>query len=415
MTRPVVYLHIGAMKTGTTFLQHLLMANREGLRNAGVDFAGARWADQVAAVQDVLSLGGKDPFIRSAARDAWPALVHQLTTTSAPVALVSMEFLSFARAGQVARIRRDLADCDVHVILTVRDAQLTIPAQWQTSVGRGATETWPEFLVGVRRAMRPTWPLPALLGDNVVREFRRAQDIPRMLRTWQRLVPPERLHVVTVPGSRGDPMELWHRFCTAAGMDPALATEPPGTENRSLGYASAELVRRLNVGVSGRVLQWEYNRTLKRQVTEGALSRRRGQETRATLDAATRRAALDWNAHTLRALRQSGAHLVGDEADLPVTPAATHLDPEPTPEPTDAELFAAARAAAEPLVRLVRRRRRRLAALTGTDAGPTVRAPGWIVSGSPADLDLAVEGLTALAVEACQLAGEIARRTSGPS
>jgi len=411
VTRPVVFLHIGAMKTGTTFLQHLLMANRDGLRDAGFDFAGARWADQVAAVQDVLHLGGTDPFIRASARDAWPALVRELTTTSAPIALVSMEFLSFARGRQVARIGRDLADCDVHVILTVRDAQLTIPAQWQTSVGRGATETWPEFLVGVRRAMRPTWPLRALLGDNVIREFRRAQDIPRMLRTWQRVVPPERLHVVTVPGSRSDPMALWQRFCTAVGMDPALATEPPDTANPSLGYASAELVRRLNVGVSGRVLQWEYNRTLKRQVTEGTLSLRRGQETRATLDDATRQAALDWNAHTLRVLRQSGAHLVGDEADLPVTTAASQHHPETTPAPTDAELFAAAQAAAEPLVRMVRRRRRRLATLTGTDSSAPVRAPGWVAAGSHADLDLAVGDLTALAVEACQLAGEVARRS----
>ena len=412
MTRPVVVLHIGAMKTGTTFLQHLLMANREGLRDAGVEFAGARWADQVAAVQDVLGLGGTDPFIRAAARDAWPALVRELTTTSAPIALVSMEFLSFARGRQVSRIRRDLADYDVHVILTVRDAQLTIPAQWQTSVGRGATDTWPEFLVGVRRAMGPAWPVRALLGDDVIREFRRAQDIPRMLRTWQRVVPPERLHVVTVPGPRSDPMELWQRFCTAVGINPAVATEPPDTANPSLGYASAELVRRLNVGVSGRVLQWEYNRTLKRQVTEGTLSLRRRQETRATLDAATRQAALDWNAHTLRALRRCGAHLVGDEADLPVTPVAEHLDRDPTPEPTDAELFAAAQAAAEPLVRMVRRRRRRLAALTGTDSSAPVRAPGWVASDGPADLDLAVEDLTALAVEACQLAGEIARRSS---
>jgi len=263
----------------------------------------------------------------------------------------------------------------------------------------------------VRRAMGRTWLVRALLGDRVVREFRRSQDIPRMLRAWQRLVPPERLHVVTVPGSRGDPMELWHRFCAAVGMDPALATEPPDAANPSLGYASAELVRRLNVGVSGRVLQWEYNRTLKRQVTEGTLSLRRGQEGRATLDAATRQAALDWNAHTLRAVRHSGAHLVGDEADLPVAPAA-HIHPEPTPAPTHAELFAAAQAAAEPLVRLVRRRRRRLATLTGTDAGRPVRAPGWVASGSPADLDTAVESLTALAVEACRLAGEIARRSS---
>ena len=38
--KPVVFLHIGAMKTGTTFLQQLMSANKEDLLKAGFLFPG---------------------------------------------------------------------------------------------------------------------------------------------------------------------------------------------------------------------------------------------------------------------------------------------------------------------------------------------------------------------------------------
>ena len=39
-SEPVVFLHIGAMKTGTTFLQQLMSANKEDLLKAGFLFPG---------------------------------------------------------------------------------------------------------------------------------------------------------------------------------------------------------------------------------------------------------------------------------------------------------------------------------------------------------------------------------------
>ena len=43
---PVVFLHIGAMKTGTTYLQQVLIQNKEALADHGYLFPGARWGDQ---------------------------------------------------------------------------------------------------------------------------------------------------------------------------------------------------------------------------------------------------------------------------------------------------------------------------------------------------------------------------------
>ena len=51
--RPRVYLHIGAMKTGTTLLQRLMVANLQSLADAGYLFPGDTWADQ-SRVRDMM-------------------------------------------------------------------------------------------------------------------------------------------------------------------------------------------------------------------------------------------------------------------------------------------------------------------------------------------------------------------------
>ena len=45
-----------------------------------------------------------------------------------------------------------LGSAEVHVVITVRDAAATIPAQWQTAVRNGSTLRWEDFRRGVRRA-----------------------------------------------------------------------------------------------------------------------------------------------------------------------------------------------------------------------------------------------------------------------
>src|SRR3712207_473857 len=119
--RPVVYLHIGGMKTGTTYLQNLMFANREELREDGLVLPGARWSRQVRGAQDVLRLGRRDPHVRRQARGVWEQLLAEAWDEKASAAVISVEFLSFAGRRGVARVMESLAGADVRVILTVRD------------------------------------------------------------------------------------------------------------------------------------------------------------------------------------------------------------------------------------------------------------------------------------------------------
>ena len=405
VSRPVLYLHVGLMKTGTTYLQGVLDLNREALAAERVNFVGETWSRQVRAAQDLLHLDQHDPQIAALSAGAWDALLADVRSRPGIANVVSMEFLSFARRRSVAQLARDLAGIDTHVIITVRDTAATIPAQWQTSITSGSTHTWADFQDGVQHAVRPWWPAYAV-RDSAVREFRRTQDVARVLEVWRRVVPADHLHVITVPLDRRDPELLWRRFSEVIGVDPGAATEPPTDSNPSLGHASSELVRRLNL-VLADVKPWDYNRTVKVPLASSILAARRREEHRPGLDAATAAVAREWNGRTREVIERSGARVVGDLDDLPAAePRTATTSGEPTPR----EVLDAGATAWHGLVELIERRRRRVARLMGANRPDPLapRAPGWLERGGrDADLDGAVRDLSRLARTSIQLRRDI--------
>ncbi len=76
--RPVVWLHIGAMKTGTTYLQQLMYANRAALGEAGLFLPGERWGSQVRAVQEVMHLDRTDRTCGASPRVPGKTLLERL-------------------------------------------------------------------------------------------------------------------------------------------------------------------------------------------------------------------------------------------------------------------------------------------------------------------------------------------------
>jgi len=126
----------------------------------------------------------------------------------------------------------DLAGHEVHVIYSARDLGRQLPAAWQESIKQGRKWPFKRFLTKVERGQ--TW-------------FFNAMDLPTVLSRWGAKIPPERVHVVTVPHDRGpNGDELWLRFCRAFSIDPAWAPLDSERDNRSLGIAETSLLRKLN-------------------------------------------------------------------------------------------------------------------------------------------------------------------------
>lgn len=320
MARPdrVVYLHIGAPKTGTTYIQDRLTLNGarlqthdvllpSGPRNIGADLFHFRAA---------LDLLGQDWGGRPGhAQGYWDALARRVRRTRG-TAIISHEILAPAGPDKVARAMNDLAGSEVHIVYSVRDLARQLPAAWQESIKQGRRWTFNRFLDAVEDGS--AW-------------FFHAFHVPRVLSSWGRNLPPERVHVVTVPRSGNrDPDLLWRRFCEAFSIEPEWAPLDSVRTNRSLGIAETQLIRHLNRRMDRRVRhEAEYDQLIRDLLAEDHLHDHGSPRVLLPPDRfewAEQQSQLwvDW-------IEGSGVHLIGDTAELrPLRPPdeAGWVDPD---------------------------------------------------------------------------------------
>jgi hypothetical protein len=306
-----VYLHIGAPKTGTTYLQDRLAVNAKSLAAHDVHFpTGSPLVSpglfQFRAALDLLGQdwGGAPGH----AEGSWDGLVRKVRRRSGTV-VVSHEILAPAAPGQVARAMRDLAGSDIHVVYSARDLGRQLPAAWQESIKQGRRWSYARFLDRVEK--HRTW-------------FYRAFDVPRVLGTWGAGLPPENVHVVTVPHTTAQDKHgdlLWLRMCEVLGIDPDWAPLDSDRSNRSLGVAETQVIRQLNRRMD-RAARREssYDALIRDMLAQGELVKRESAAVKLPPDR------FDWaeeqTERWIEWIEGSGVHVVGDLEELrPVRPA----------------------------------------------------------------------------------------------
>jgi hypothetical protein len=232
-------------------------------------------------------------------------MVRRVRRSSGTV-IISHEILAPARSEYIDRLKSDLGalgDTEIHVVYSARDLARQVPAGWQESVKQGRTWKYGRYLTKVRSG-RP-W-------------FARAFDLPTVLTQWGAGLPPERVHVVTVPQPetvQTEPDLLWHRFCTAFGIDPAWAPLDSERINASLGSAETQVLRQLNERI-GRATRSHpgYDALILGMLADETFSGARSRPILLPpkfLPWATERAEtwVEW-------LEQSGVDVIGDVAEL---------------------------------------------------------------------------------------------------
>jgi hypothetical protein len=326
----VVHLHIGAPKTGTTYVQDRLRHNRAALATHGVHVPFGMTDSMFEAAIDLLGErhGGQD------GRGEWDSLMARVRRCDGAV-VVSQEILAAADRRQVERAMAGLRGAEVHVVYTARDLARQIPAAWQEGLKHQDVRSFATFLEAVRVAPRTDSPM----------RFWQVQSLPDVLLRWSRDLTPWRIHLVTVPAAEDSAPrdELWQRFSKALGIDPAWAPEHAVRENVSLGVAEAALVRRVNqrLRASGGLEREQHVRLVRELVVRQTLVHRPNVP-RVTLPPD----AYDWVEEVaeewIQWVESSGIHVVGDLRDLrPVRPTDEGPRGDPDRPPPAAVLDAA--------------------------------------------------------------------------
>ena len=339
---PRIYLHVGEPKTGTTFLQDALWANRARLAARGLQLPGYSDRDHSRASRDLRETPRPASDPADPWTGEWDVLAGQALRARGR-AVISNEVLAAASPQQADRAVRSLLRAEVHVVVTVRNFAALLPAEWQEAVKcRGTTgwEAWLDAVIAAEGAAdrrRRSW-------------FWRVHDTLAILDMWSRHIPPDQVHVVTVPHQ--DPGNLlWTRFTAAMDVGPGGCDVTGGRRNSSLGYAESEFLRRMNEGLPAEIPDWFYAREIKQILAHGALRER---PRHARLELPPRHAA--WAAEQaeilLAGLRDAKYHIIGDLADLrPAGGAGPHASPasqsgdQPAAGPAEQQLEAAVQAA----------------------------------------------------------------------
>jgi hypothetical protein len=355
--RPTVYLHIGAPKTGTTYLQNVLHANRPALRSAGLLYPGTQhahfWASQ--DLRGARFHGATDAHVPG----AWSRLVKEVARWPAR-SLIDHESLAAVPRAVIDRALADLDFADVHIVITARDLARQLPASWQERVKNGNTGSYRAFLDAVRDdRRRPSRP---------ARHFWAAQNIPGVLARWGHDLPADRVHVVTVPPPGAPRGLLWRRFAGLLGLDPDAYRTAVPTDNTSLGAAEAAVLREFNASIGDLELPWPAYAGVFKQRLAPALARRGGAAIELPQDDFAW--AVERSQRMVDELQQAGYDVIGDLAELVPTARPTGLDPDAVPGD---ERAAAALAGMVSLVDLVADSRVARTAVRRSRRGPLTR------------------------------------------
>ncbi|MBF4163710.1 serine/threonine-protein kinase [Nocardioides acrostichi] len=314
-----VLLHVGTPKTGTSQLQEVLFRNREALAEHGISYPAERFDAHFLAALDLMALpwGG----LETEAIGCWDALAQQVREHRG-TAIISHEILATASRSQVGRALESLghgSGAEVHVVVSARDLVRQIPAEWQENVKHRSTISFERFLAQLRDPAREA---------RIASWFWGVQELPDVLDRWAHELPPEHVHVVTVPPPGGDAGELWRRFEHTFGLTGLELDLDVAKANPSLGVPETALLRRLNQQVNPVLAPPDYRPLVRELLAHQTLSAR-SRSPRLALPPDVHPWAVELSASWIAELRRRGYDVVGDLDDLLGPPAPEHwADPD---------------------------------------------------------------------------------------
>lgn len=219
-----VYLHIGAPKSGTTFLQTMLWSNKELLRRSGVLLPGEK-----RTLHNSVAAWARSESPSRAKNGDWARARREIADWPGD-ALISCEWFTMVPDHLIGRLIDGLQPSEVHVVFTARSYARTVPAAWQERLKLGDAIDLDDMIGSLEAGDDERWSWATL-------------DPARVLSRWGEHVPDERIHLVTVPPSGTPSSVLWTRMAQACRL-PEEGLSLDGTfANESLTAEAARLMQ----------------------------------------------------------------------------------------------------------------------------------------------------------------------------
>ncbi|MBA2444609.1 MAG: hypothetical protein H0V49_04685 [Nocardioidaceae bacterium] len=342
-----VFFHVGAPKTGTTYLQNVLFANRDTLAKEGVLYP---YADAGQSFRSMLDFrdstwAGSRP---GQFAGEWDAVAGRTRDWKGHTVIISNELLGGSSPDRIAAGVASVRPAEVHVIFSARDFARQLVSDWQEHIKHKHTVTLEKF---VDDLVELGLDAPEPFGEL----FWGMHDAAHVLKLWETVVPPADIHVVTVPHPGAPVDTLWRRFCSVTGLDPDRYESESAPANPSMGVAETELVRRMNLEVRGMSVEI-YDPLVRRLLAGDILG---GQSPKLMLPTSRMDWACQRSRQLIEGLREAGYAVEGDLEELMPRPAdhAAYISPT---EQSDADLGDAAVRASTGLLRHSGRQRRRI-------------------------------------------------------
>ncbi|WP_235737958.1 hypothetical protein [Nocardioides alcanivorans] len=227
-----VYLHIGLLKTATTFLQEALWVHKQALGERGLLVPGRHRRRHLISSLDLR----EDPKLARRSGDVaqpWQDLVDEIQQWAGPTAVISHEFFAPAAVPHIRRALESFPGSELHVVITARVLTELAPSLWQEWVKNGGKLDIDTYLEPGEPDPHDEWGWAAF-------------DLADVLRRWGSVIPHDRIHVLPMRADHSRRTEIWDRFLDTMGIDGTGLVPPEEAANVSLGVVQVESLRRIN-------------------------------------------------------------------------------------------------------------------------------------------------------------------------